>query len=90
MKWEQQIKTEISLPRDITAIFKLEEKEIPSFIKKTLALELFRERKISLGKAAQIADLSKEEMMVLLTTKKSLCTILPKILEKMLQHDCCF
>ena len=70
MKWEQQIKTEISLPRDITAIFKLEEKEIPSFIKKTLALELFREREISLGKAAQIADLSKEEMMVLLATKK--------------------
>ena len=70
MNPEQQIKTEISLPRDITAIFKVEEKEIPSFIKQTLALELFREKKISLGKAAQIADLSKEEMMGLLATKK--------------------
>ncbi len=70
MKPEQQIKTEVSLPRDITAIFKLEEKEIPSFIKQTLALELFREKKISLGKAAQIADLSKEEMMGLLAAKK--------------------
>lgn len=70
MKVEEQIKTEVSLPKDITAIFKLEEKEIPSFIKQTLALELFREKKISLGKAAQIAGLSKEEMMGLLATKK--------------------
>ncbi len=70
MKVEEQIKTEVSLPRDIAAIFKLEEKEIPSFIKQTLALELFREKKISLGKAAQIAGLSKEEMMGLLATKK--------------------
>lgn len=70
MQVQQQIKTKVDLPREITTIFKIEEKEVPSFIKKTLALELFREKKISLGKAAGIANLSKEEMMGLLAVHK--------------------
>lgn len=70
MELAQQIKTEVSLPREIITIFKLEEEKVPSFIRKTLAVELFREKKISLGKAAEIADLSKEAMMGLLAVKK--------------------
>ena len=70
MNAEQYITAEVSLPRELTTIFKIEEEELPAFVKCALAVELFREKKISLGKAAQIAGLSKEEMMALLAVKK--------------------
>lgn len=66
----QEIKTEIRWPKEVTALFKIEEKEMPSFIKKTVAIELFREKKVSLGKAAQIAGISKEEMLEALAVQK--------------------
>lgn len=66
----QCITAEVSLPREVITLFKIEEQEIPDFLKKTVALELFREKKISLGKAAQIAGVSKEEMMGLLAVQK--------------------
>ena len=70
MNTEQYITAEVSLPRELTTIFKIEEGELPAFVKTALAVELFLEKKISLGKAAQIAGLSKEEMLALLAVKK--------------------
>lgn len=66
----QEIKTEICWPKEVATLFKVEEKEMPSFIKKTVAIELFREKKVSLGKAAQIAGISKEEMLGVLAVQK--------------------
>ena len=70
MNTEQQIIMKVSLPKELTTIVKIEEGELPAFVKCALAVELFREKKISLGKAAQIAGLSKEEMLALLAVKK--------------------
>lgn len=40
------------------------------YIRKLIALELFREKKISLGKASEIAGLSVDEMISLLKEKE--------------------
>ncbi len=66
MAQQEIIRTELNLPKEFPALVKLEEKEIPEFVKKMLSVELFREKRISLGKAAAIAGISKEEMMGLL------------------------
>ncbi len=70
MMQQETIKAELELPREFPALVKIDEKEVPEFVKKALALELFREKRISLGKAATIAGLSKEEMMGLLALYK--------------------
>ncbi len=67
---EHILETVVPLPREVISLFKIEEKEMPSFIRKTVAIELFRENQISLGKAAEIAGVSKEEMMGLLAVRK--------------------
>lgn len=70
MMQQEAFKAELELPKEFPALVKVDEKELPEFVKKALALELFREKKISLGKAAAIAGLSKEEMMGLLALYK--------------------
>ncbi len=65
-----QLESTVSLPREITTLFKIKEKEVPLFVAKTVAIELFREGKVSLGKAAEIAGVSKWEMLGLLAERK--------------------
>ncbi len=62
------IKATIDLPGTFPMLIKKEEVDIPSFIKETLAVELYREGKISLGKAAELAGArNKWEMLTLLS-----------------------
>ena len=63
----QTIKAIIDLPETFPFLIKKDETELASFIKQTVAIELYREGKISLGKAAELAGArNKWEMLTLL------------------------
>ena len=62
------IKATIDLPGTFPFLVKKDEADIPSFIKQALAVELYREGKISLGKAAELAGArNKWEMLMILS-----------------------
>lgn len=62
-----EIKTTLNLPSSFPSSVKISESEMPDFIKRTLAIELYREGKLSLGKAAELAGArNKWEMLTLL------------------------
>lgn len=64
----ESIKATIELPNIFTLLIKKEEADIASFIKQTIAIELYREGKISLGKAAELAEVrNKWEMLTVLS-----------------------
>jgi len=62
-------KVTISIPQDLARILGVRVKELPRLVKLYLATELYREGKVSLGKAAEIAEVSKWEMMEVLASK---------------------
>ncbi len=59
----------VSVPQDLTRILRVSEKDLPKVVRLYLAIELYREGKISLGKAAEIAKVSKWKMMEILASK---------------------
>ncbi len=59
----------VKVPRDLVRILKVKDEEIPKLVRLYLAIELYREGKVSLGKAAEIAGVSKWEMMEILASK---------------------
>ena len=59
----------VKVPRDLVRILKVRDEEVPKLVKLYLAIELYREGKVSLGKAAEIAEVSKWEMMEILASK---------------------
>ncbi|MFQ6056478.1 MAG: UPF0175 family protein [Methanosarcinales archaeon] len=64
------IQTTISIPEDILFSAKIRERQLQSFIKKILAVELYREGLLSLGKAAEFAGVeTRWEMMTILKEK---------------------
>ncbi len=48
---------------------KVRDEEVPKLVRLYLAIELYRERKVSLGKASEIAGVSKWEIMEILASK---------------------
>ncbi len=48
---------------------KVRDEEVPKLVRLYLAIELYRERKVNLGKASEIAGVSKWEMMEILASK---------------------
>jgi predicted HTH domain antitoxin len=61
------IKATIDLPVTFPLLVKKDEADIALFIKQTVAIELYREGKISLGKASELAGArNKWEMVMLL------------------------
>lgn len=61
----------LNLPKTFSLATKVKEEEMDKFIRRTLAVELYREGKVSLGKAAEIAGTrNKWEMLALLDKKK--------------------
>jgi len=61
----------INLPDDFLAAVKIKQRELPDFVKKILAVELYREGLLSLGKAAELAGASnKWEMLTILNERK--------------------
>ncbi|KAF5419155.1 MAG: putative antitoxin, contains HTH domain [Candidatus Methanocomedens sp.] len=62
-----EVKTTINLPASFPFSVKVSESDMPDFIKRTLAIELYREGKLSLGKAAELAGArNKWEMLTIL------------------------
>ncbi len=61
----------IQMPDSFPAALKTHPQDMPDFIKKTLAVELYREGVLSLGKAAELAGVSnKWEMLTILSERK--------------------
>jgi len=59
----------VKVPSDLMRILRLDEEELEKAVRLYLAIELYREGVVSLGKAAEIAGLSRWEMMELLASK---------------------
>ena len=59
----------VTVPSDLARILKVDRDEVPKVVRLHLAIELYREGLVSLGKAAEIAGLSKWEMMEVLASK---------------------
>ena len=69
----------VEIPRELIHVFKIREKELSRAVRESLAVELYRDGKISLGKAAEIARISRWEMFdVIGSKKKSFTTILSR------------
>ena len=64
------IEAKVSLPDSFLAAAKIREAEVDIFVRRALAVELYREGKLSLGKAAEVAGVrNKWEMLMLLNEK---------------------
>ena len=60
----------ITIPRSCLSAIKVKEADLNQFILRALAVELYREGRLSLGKAAELANVrNKWEMVVLLNEK---------------------
>ncbi|MBU6342629.1 MAG: UPF0175 family protein [Bacteroidetes bacterium] len=57
----------LDFPSDILLTINESEKELKKRIKQSLAIQLFTQQKVTLGKAAQIAELSRLEFETLLS-----------------------
>ena len=57
---------DLELPRDVLASMDVSEPGLPQRVKQLLALELFREGRISSGKAAELAGMAKHAFVQLL------------------------
>ena len=60
----------VKVPRDLVRILKVKDEEVPKLVRLYLAIELYREGKVSLGKAAEIAGVTKWEMTEILASKE--------------------
>ncbi len=72
----------VKIPEEFSLLCKIEDEELSDYIRKLVALELFREGEVSLGKASEIASISVREMMVLLRERKISLHYSEKDLEK--------
>jgi predicted HTH domain antitoxin len=61
----------IDIPDSLAAAVRVSQRELPGFIKKALAVELYREGKLSLGKAAELAGASNKWEMVTLLNERN-------------------
>ena len=59
----EMLSLQINFPSDLLSLLRLSQQELEREIQHLVALELFRARKISAGKAAQVADMSLHEFM---------------------------
>lgn len=64
------VRAVVDLPGSVLALIKVDKDQLGPFIKRTLAVELYREGNLSLGKAAELAGTkSKWEMLMLLSVR---------------------
>lgn len=66
----ETLEATVKLPGSFLTATKLKENELKEFIRRSLAAELYREGKLSLGKAAEVAGArNKWEMLMILNEK---------------------
>jgi len=66
----QELDVKLSFPREVVNILKTREEYLGPLLKEKVALELFREGLVSVGKASEIAGLTRNDMLDLLASKK--------------------
>jgi len=67
----ETLEATVKLPSSFLTATKLKEDELEEFIRRSLAAELYREGKLSLGKAAEVAGArNKWEMLMILNEKR--------------------
>ena len=59
------VSLDIKVPEDLPSLLRMSRRELEREVQAWVALELFRDRRISAGKAAEIADVSLAEFMAL-------------------------
>lgn len=69
-------------PKELIHVFKIRKNDLSKVVHESLAVELYRDGKISLGKAAEIAKMSKWEIFELLAAKKVPLQYYPEDLEQ--------
>ena len=57
------IKKEIELPEEILLSLHVDENEIIQEMKRTLAVKYFKERKLSIGQSAELAEMTEEDFV---------------------------
>ena len=67
----ETIETRVNLPSSFLTATKVKETELGLFIRRSLAVELYREGKLSLGKAAEVAGVRNKWAMLLLLNEKA-------------------
>ncbi len=72
----------VELPRDVIHIFKVREKELPKVVRELIAVALYEKGRISLGKAAELAGVSRWEMSDILAAKRIPIQYYPEDLEE--------
>ncbi|TFH42348.1 MAG: UPF0175 family protein [ANME-2 cluster archaeon] len=60
----------VDFPRDLMNIFKIREKDFAKVVRESLSSELYREGLVSIGKAAEIAEVTIWEMQDILAKRK--------------------
>jgi predicted HTH domain antitoxin len=68
----QSIGVSVKLPRAILAAAKVKENELEGLLRESLAIELYRLGRVSLGKTAEIAGVSTKREMISLLAKYKL------------------
>ncbi|MFP4372692.1 MAG: UPF0175 family protein [Halanaerobiales bacterium] len=64
------IKKEIELPEEILLSLRLDENEMIEEMKRTLAVKYFKERKLSIGQSAELAEMTEEDFIKYLGNQK--------------------
>lgn len=64
------METKLRLPHEIITICKVRENELEAFLKIALAIKLFKEGLVSIGKASEITGVSRNETMDLLGERR--------------------
>ena len=59
----ETISLQVALPKELLSLLRLSQREMEQEVQHWVALELFRSRKISAGKAAQVAGISLSDFM---------------------------
>ena len=75
-------KISIDVPKDLIHVLKVRERELPKVLREIIAVNLYKEGLISLGKASEIAGVSRWEMFDILATKKIPLQYYPEDLEE--------
>ncbi len=60
----------IPISEEVLFVLKKDEKSLQEEARKILALQFFKERKLSLGKSAELADMDKDDFVTLLGKNK--------------------
>ncbi|SOC41146.1 UPF0175 family protein [Salinicoccus kekensis] len=65
-----EYKTKITIPEDIVLSLRTSDEDIVKDMKQTLAVKYYKERKLSLGQCAELAEMPKEDFIKLLSSNE--------------------